>query len=173
MKRRRLWVSLAAGLAPLLAVGACVTVEEYAITKNNCPSDNDFPIVSQVFERRCGTLDCHGQPQRPFRVYGRLGLRKEEGLGGGDVSGGSVETTEGEMLANRVSACGLEPERMANVIAGDLPVTELTLVRKPRLLEAHKGGEVTPKDSDGYRCITSWIQGAVDHDACVAELQKP
>lgn len=172
MKRRGLLAAIA-GVAPLLAVGACVTADEYAITKNNCPSETDFPVVSQVFERRCGTLDCHGQPQRPFRVYGRLGLRKDEGLGGGDVSGGMVETTEAEMLANRVSACGLEPERMANVIAGALPVTELTLVRKPRLLESHKGGEVTPKDSDGYRCLTSWIAGAVDHAACVAELQKP
>ncbi|MFO0611715.1 MAG: hypothetical protein U0414_03940 [Polyangiaceae bacterium] len=173
MSRRRLIVALIVGAAPLAWTGACVTADEYAITKNNCPSDTDFPIVSQVFERRCGTLDCHGQTQRPFRVYGRLGLRKEEGLGGGDVSGGTVETTEGELLANRASACGLEPERMANVVAGTLPVTDLTLVRKPRLLEAHKGGRVTPKDSDGYRCITSWIEGAVDHAACVAELQKP
>lgn len=173
MSRRRGILAVLAGVAPLACIGACVTAEEYAITKNNCPPEADFPIVSQVFERRCGTLDCHGQPARPFRVYGRLGLRKEEGIGGGDVTGGAVETTEGEMRANRVSACGLEPERMANVIAGTLPLTELTLVRKPRLLEAHKGGEVTPKGSEGYRCITSWIEGAVDHDACVAELQKP
>jgi hypothetical protein len=172
--KRRIWVAAIAGAIPLFATGACITADELAITKNNCPSGNDFPIVSQVFERRCGSLDCHGETYRPFRVYGRYGLRKpDSSLGGGDVSGGMVETTDAEMEANRESACGLEPERMANVLAGKLEVTDLTLVRKPRLLEAHKGGQVTPKTSPGYACITSWIQGAVDHDACVAELQKP
>lgn len=176
--QRRIAAALLFGAGALVGVGVtmggCITDAERAITKSNCPPAGDFPIVSQVFERRCGTLDCHGDAQRPFRVFGRSGLRMpEEGIGGGFVSGGMVETTDAEIDANRHSACGLEPERMANAVAGEIAVTELTLVRKPRLLEAHKGGLVTPKDSPGYRCLTSWIQGTVDHDACVAELQKP
>ena len=152
----------------------CIPAADQKATDSLCPSEDNFEIVSQVYERRCGTLDCHGQATRPFRVYGRDGLRKPAtGLGGGYVSGGMVATTQDEIDSNYYSACGLEPERMANVVAGKQTVDTLTLVRKPRLEEAHKGGEVLPKGSLGDACILSWIAGAVDVPSCDAELQNP
>jgi hypothetical protein len=157
-----------------LAVGACITDADLAPTRSACPSPTDFRVVSQVYERRCGTLDCHGQPGRPFRVYGRDGLRKPaKGEGGGYVSGGMVATTDAEVDANYHSACGLEAERMANVVARKEPIDSLTLVRKPRLTEAHKGGMVLPVGSAGDKCVASWIKGKVDTPSCVAELQRP
>src|SRR6516225_3603181 len=36
--------------------------------------------VSSVFERNCGTLDCHGSDARAMRIYGQYGLRKPPGL---------------------------------------------------------------------------------------------
>ena len=157
-----------------LVIAACITDADLVPTRSSCPPADDFRIVSQVFERRCGDLDCHGQTQRPFRVYGRTGLRKPDtGEGGGYVSGGMVATTDAEVDANFHAACGLEPERMANVVARKESVDTLTLVRKPRLLESHKGGLVLPKGSAGDKCITSWIAGSVNHDACVADLMRP
>jgi hypothetical protein len=157
-----------------LAIAACITDADLAPTKSSCPAPDDFRIVSQVLERRCGTLDCHGQEGRPFRVYGRDGLRKpDSGQGGEYVSGGMVETTDSEVDSNYHSACGLEAERMANVVAKKEPLATLTVVRKPRLEEAHKGGMVLPRASSGDKCFTSWIAGAVDHQACVTELMMP
>ncbi|NUP11136.1 MAG: hypothetical protein HOW73_34255, partial [Polyangiaceae bacterium] len=48
-----------------------------------------------------------------------------------------------------------------------------TLVRKPRLIEAHKGGLVWNEDSPGFVCLTTWIEGDVDEEACEAELEIP
>lgn len=173
MKARHVFAGLVA-LAPL-AVAACISDADKGPHSGECPTTENFPMVSQVFERRCGTLDCHGQPGRSFRVYGRTGLRlvNPDDTSGDDVSGGLVPTTEAELDQNYHSACGLEPEKMAAVVAGKADVDTLTLVRKPRLVEAHKGGRVTPVGSPGDTCITSWIEGDVDVDACAAELQKP
>jgi hypothetical protein len=169
----RISVFLAAVAFPI-ALLDCISDQDVAPTRNACPSTTNFRLVSQVYERRCGTLDCHGQSVRPFRIYGRDGLRKpDKGQGGGYVSGGMLPTTDAEVDANYHSACGLEPERMANVVAGNQPVDSLTLVRKPRLTEAHKGGMVLPEGSAGDKCVTSWIRGNVNTDACLAELQKP
>ena len=175
MKSLRLAGSLLLACAVPLTVAACITDADLVPTRSSCPPPEDFRIVSQVFERRCGDLDCHGQANRPFRVYGRTGLRKpgDTSEGGGYVSGGMVATTDAELDANYHAACGLEPERMANVVARKASVDTLTLVRKPRLLEAHKGGMVLPKGSAGDRCVTSWIAGSVNHDACVADLMRP
>jgi hypothetical protein len=47
------------------------------------------------------------------------------------------------------------------------------VIRKPRLLEAHKGGRVWLADSPGFLCLTSWLDGAVDVAQCEAELAIP
>ena len=125
-----------------------------------------------MFERRCGTLDCHGDPGRPFRVYGRAGLRA--GFpDAGPPSGGVVVTTPVEIAQNRLSACAIEPEEMDLVVRGALSSDELTLLQKPRLVQAHKGGRVMAEDSAGDRCIASWIAGSVDLAACQGELLQP
>ncbi len=157
-----------------IALAACVTAADSIPTKSRCPPADDFHIVSQVLERRCGTLDCHGVTERPMRIYGRTGLRLPDNSQGGDyVVGGMVETTDAEVNANYLAACGLEPERMANVVARKAEITTLTLVRKPRLQESHKGGMVLPEGSSGDKCLTSWIAGKVNDAACVDELMKP
>jgi hypothetical protein len=154
-----------------LGAGACVTSSDYEAAAFACPSSDEFRWVSQVFERRCGTLDCHGSYARPFRVYGRTGLRKP---GQDLVTNGPQATTSLEIDENRASACGLEPERMEAVLEGEAdPLETLTLVRKPLLIEAHKGGRVLADGSAGARCILSWLDGAVDTEACAEELVIP
>jgi hypothetical protein len=62
--------------------------------------------VSRVLERRCATLDCHGQVSRPLRIFGQYGLRLEQD---GSVRPGVEPTTEAEYQANYAAVIGLEP----------------------------------------------------------------
>ena len=128
--------------------------------------------VSAVLEKRCGTLDCHGQVGRPLRIYGRTGLRFPDDA---DNVPGQAGTTESEVIANYESVVGLEPEVLSQVVADptDNPPTRLLLVKKPRALERHKGGQVFIAGDDGDTCITSWIAGATDFAKCGAALQVP
>jgi hypothetical protein len=93
--------------------------------------------VSAVLEHDCGTIECHGAPSRPLRIYGRNGTRASK-----DSAVGVEATTDEELAHNRDSVCGLEPELMTAVAAGDAEIEALTVVRKPRLFEAHKADRV-------------------------------
>ncbi|MFO0546759.1 MAG: hypothetical protein U0271_00160 [Polyangiaceae bacterium] len=168
MNPRALLKHLGFAAVAALSVG-CVTESDYTPLAFDCPTETDWPIVSQTLERRCGTLDCHGDPGRPFRLYGRNGAR----LDPNDVVGGTDGTSTAELRENRASACGLEPEKMAAVVNDGEDIETLTLVRKPRLIEAHKGGLVWQADSPGFVCLSSWLAGDVDRAACEAEIAEP
>jgi hypothetical protein len=62
---------------------------------------------------------------------------------------------------------GLEPELLSQVVAdqGRRP-ERLTIVRKARNLEHHKGGKLFSAGDDRDRCFTTWLAGAVDAAAC-------
>lgn len=213
----RPWLASRLTLALVGALGvaapACLSSDELGSTDFSCPSPDGFRVVSQVVERRCGTLDCHGDPGRSFRVYGRAGLRlprteaeyiadrmstsggavstadasasassgadtSATGAGGGPygeyVTGGTEPTSDLEIAANRLSACGIEPDLMSDVVNAGADASTLTLVRKPRLTESHKGGLIWKADSlQGDKCITTWIAGSVDIAACNGELKRP
>ena len=51
----------------------------------------------------------------------------------------------------------------------DAELDTLTVVRKPLLLEAHKGGRVWLEDSPGIVCLSTWVEGDVDEAACEAQ----
>ncbi len=156
-----------------IASGGCLGESDTVPLGYACPSGENFPIVSQVFERRCGTLDCHGDPGRPFRVYGRSGLRLRQPDGSGPPSGTEIGTTPIEIDENRFSACGLEPEAMDAVVNGQADPETLILLRKPRVVEAHKGGQVLTVGSTADNCILSWLRGSVDNLSCEAALLQP
>ena len=162
--RKHCWLALMA-----ILFASCISEEDEGSSDLACPSDDQWPQVSQVVEKRCGTLDCHGDPSRPLRVYGRNGPRLDPNL----IVGGDAGTTTDELAANRLSVCGLEPERMDAVIAGEEDLLTLSVVRKPILDEAHKGGRVFLQTSPGYICFASWIEGEADLAACEEELAKP
>jgi hypothetical protein len=158
---------------------ACDTPDPTKITEIDAPSYDQFKGVnisatqagvSRLLEKRCGTLDCHGQVGRSLRIYGQFGLRFVEG----DASNqpGLGATTETEFEANYQSVIGLEPEYMTEVYEGYYPPEKLLLVRKPLQLERHKGGAVFVSGDDAYTCLTSWLEsypdagGSTDYDAC-------
>lgn len=230
-------VAVAGGIS--LALTSCLGARATETEATGCPpidplnAEGAFASVSEVMERRCGTLDCHGQAARPLRIYSSSGLRRPEpelnsedcddnkdcpgesrkclkGIGCVDETiddygqyypGGSVSTTPTERRANWVSMCALEPEIMTVVYCCNAPkgrcdpfdyatncpdttkfdVNRLTLVRKARLLERHKGGKIFDEGSSGDTCLTNWLTGEYDVTSkkpnpkavdCEAELQK-
>ena len=83
---------LAALSGVLVASAACRLPNENDVTAVVSPDYNQFKGVavdgtlqaagvSRLLERRCATLDCHGQVGRPLRIYGPTGIgRRVEGL---------------------------------------------------------------------------------------------
>lgn len=170
----RRWLSaLALSATGLLGLGfgASSCVGEGELEAYGCPSETVFvENVSEYLERRCGTLDCHGQMTRPMRIYGQLGLRHPDES---NVSGG-VSTTQLELEANYASVCNLDPAAMQQVVE-DVGSTadKLLLVNKARGLERHKGGKIVDPQDPGDLCILGWLgfkeATAVD-DACTAAI---
>lgn len=166
-------VVVAGTLAMLLGTGACATDYSGDLTGVVAPNYDQFKGVnltatqagvSRVLERRCGTLDCHGQVGRPMRIYGQLGLRFVDDAG--DYPGDGTATTETEYTANYQAVIGLQPEIMSRVVQFQLPPEALMLLRKPLQLERHKGGAVFVEGDDTYNCITSWLGGQTDYTSC-------
>jgi hypothetical protein len=161
-----------AALAMLLATGACAHDYSQDFTEVAAPDFNQFvganltatqAGVSRLFEKRCGTLDCHGQIGRPLRIYGEFGLRFVDDAGN---QPGTNATTATEYQANYQSVIGVQPEIMTLVVNGSLPPESLMILRKPLQLERHKGGAVFVEGDDAYNCITSWLGGQADFTAC-------
>lgn len=135
----------------------------------NLPTPATQAGVSRVLEKRCGTLDCHGQVGRALRIYGVDGLRFVQA--DAQNQPGTGATTPLEQEANYQSVIGLQPEIMTEVHEFQLPPEALMLVRKPLQLERHKGGAVFVSGDDAYTCITSWLAsggdaGVTDYTAC-------
>jgi hypothetical protein len=167
--------------ASMLIAAGCSAVDPTAELTVKGPSfgaqGSAFRPISAVMERRCGTLDCHGSTYRPLKIYGQIGLRRPEAKDSTNVksfkdyySGGSEPTTEAELFDNYTSMIGLEPEILGAVVAGkDLP-DSLTLVRKPRLREKHKGGLIWNQSDPGDLCLINWLTGSNDTAPCDQEL---
>lgn len=126
------------------------------------PDETQFATVSPVLERRCGTLDCHGQVGRPLRIYSGLGLRLPNDAG--NLPGVNA-TTPDEVAENYYSVIGLQPEEMTRVEAGEDPPTQLLMLAKPLGIEAHKGGVQIASGDSADLCITSWLLNSVNGTA--------
>lgn len=125
------------------------------ILQPDYPTYRDF--VDAYLQRRCGTLDCHGQPGRAYRVYGFSGFRLYN-VDAGLVSG-QQPTTEDEVRANYQAMVSLEPEEMTRLMAtqGTDPL-KLMFLRKPLRIERHKGGPAMAEDDAGFKCVVSWLR---------------
>jgi hypothetical protein len=134
-------------------------------------SEQEFGLVGNFLDQRCGTLDCHGQVGRNLRIWGCDGMR----LDPKDVPICSLETTTpAEHQATYRSLVGLEPTVMSYVVSHNGEDPELlTFVRKARGTESHKGGAlITPGDVQD-QCITTWLAGNTNASACRAALEYP
>ena len=153
-------------LIGILFITACVSVSpsETDRVQVEVPDRASFPIVSDLLDHRCGTLDCHGNTYRNLRIYGREGLRFSPTDQPTSKPG---TTTVAEYDQTFESLVTLEPETMSAVIAdhGQSP-ERLTFIRKARGTEDHKGSMIWAQGSPEDICVTSWLAGQVDTATC-------
>ncbi len=173
---RRLVACMIPAVVSQLAGGCAATPDTSSTTLVLAPDFNQFagdannPGVHAFLERRCGTLDCHGQVGRAFRLYSAGGLRipNDASL----VAGGGPDTAE-EVLANYQSLVGLQPEQMSRVVAHLDPPTSLLIVAKPLGLQTHKGGQELATGDSGDACLESWLVGQIGLLQCKDAAQVP
>jgi hypothetical protein len=95
----------------------------------------------------CGTRDCHGRVERPFRVYGASGLA-------------SSDREDARRLTYN-SLVGIEPERLGEVRRANLPASErpgaLLVSAKAFDLQRHKGGKLIVYPSPAAECLLGWL----------------
>jgi hypothetical protein len=155
------------GLVALAVWGvglACSAPATDARVIETVPDRASFPPVADLLVHRCGTLDCHGQTSRNMRLYGSIGLR----LDPADRPVSKGQTTSAEYDEDYASVVGLEPEVMSGVVAdGGAGPERLTLIRKARGTEHHKGGTLWNEGDPQDRCVTSWLAGQTDVADCV------
>jgi hypothetical protein len=145
-----------------LAVGAVLACSgpdkgsiERKVSTRGSPGSFRGAGVSKVFEKRCGSLDCHGSLGRNMRIYSASGLRLPNDAG---LKPGVGDTTIDETSANYLSIMSLEPELMNKVLDGQSDPGELLILRKPLEIEKHKGGPAIKKADVAEACITSWLK---------------
>jgi hypothetical protein len=145
-------------IAIATTVSCASTPDKDRVTEIITPDfDTYVQNVDSYLTRRCGSLDCHGQPGRAYRVYSREGYRLYTILDGGLVSGQQPTQPE-EQRANFQALVALEPEEMTRLMArqGENP-NLLLFLRKALKIERHKGGPAMAEDDPGYRCVTAWL----------------
>jgi hypothetical protein len=167
-------VKLALALALASFVAGCSTAPGDSRIGVNAPDRAQFDPVGKYLDHRCGSLDCHGTRSRNLVMFGCEGLRLDPQTSPGCRANGGKDTTPDEMDATYRSLVGLEPAVMSAVVSSHGQHPELlTFVRKGRGDEAHKGGQLFAPGDAGDKCITSWLTGTTDQDACTNALGMP
>ena len=149
---------------------ACASPDPNARSKLSLPPGDTatFKPVGDFVAHRCGSLDCHGQVGRNFKVYGGDSLRLVTANNPQPITGnGDADTQPEEYASTYASLVDLEPEIISDVVkSGGSSPDRLTFVRKMRGDEQHIGGKLVSAGDDMDTCMTSWLSGNVDTDAC-------
>jgi hypothetical protein len=149
----------------LTCAAACASPPADQRVVYGAPARDVFPAVGDVLGSHCGSLDCHGHPARNMRIYAYNGLRLA------DVSGAGI-TTDAEYAASYESVISIDPEALAAVLdEGGARPERWIVVSKGRGSEHHKGNVAMVPGEDADRCVTSWLEGALDQEACVAAAE--
>jgi len=153
-----------AGVVGLALGSGCSSPDASARIDPIGPDPATFQPVAHALAARCGMLDCHGSMYRNYRIYGYGSLR----LLPTDKPNTPLTTTAEEAKASYDALVGLEPELMREVVlAKGAGLERLTVVRKGRGEEAHKGGKLIARGDDTDVCLTAWLRGQVpDPAAC-------
>lgn len=171
MKRRAF---AACALAAALFAASCSTPDNKLRIDPIGPSAQNFEWVVDALDYRCGSLDCHGSTYRNLRIYGFGALRLRVGDTPATLLPDDTGTSPGEVSATYDSIIALEPSIMRDVVqANGQGSDRLTFVRKGRGEEAHKGGQRIVQGDDADICVQSWLQGAVNVDACQKVRKEP
>jgi hypothetical protein len=156
----RLWLALAAASLSCVAVGGDPNTEVTLMV----PPRQGFESVADAMQPSCGTLDCHGQPDRNLRLFGGRGLRLDPAKSSKDG-----ETDPAEYDANYWSVVALEPEILSTVVAeGGADPERWIVIRKGRGTTRHKGGTLMHPNDALDQCIVEWLKGNILVDRCLA-----
>jgi len=159
----------AAAFALLAFSNNACSVDAGAISPLALPDKNQFITqgVDTFMQRRCGTLDCHGQVGRPLRIYSPNGLRLNDGPNGARDDRGIQAN---ESAANYYAVVGLEPEQISLCLTTQGAFTDFLLLKKPLGIDQggvrHKGGSVLRSTDSGFDCLLGWASGQVDKAKC-------
>lgn len=131
-----------------LAVSLAACAPEQGVERVRELEEADYDLVHPILEARCGTLDCHGDPGRPFRIYAETGLRLRDDLRG-------LAITQEELDLNVRSIEAVDPD-------------DELFISKPLLGGlAHEGGDLWLDPSDPQpTCVAAWLSHRVDAAAC-------
>ncbi len=155
--------AFALGVALCAGASACSAPSPGTFAAAALPDEATFGPVAQLLDVRCGSLDCHGAVGRNLRLYGSAGLR----LAPTDRPLAPPCDTPAEVVQDYASVVDLEPEVMSAVVAsGGADPERLTMVRKARGAEAHKGGAIWAAGDPSDTCLVSWLAGHADAGAC-------
>lgn len=157
--RVALFASVSGSVIGLVAMISCASSpDENRVTQVITPDFATYVAnVDAYLTRRCGSLDCHGQPGRAYRIYSREGFRLYT-IQDGSLVSGQQPTAPEEQRANFQALVALEPEEMSRLMGrqGENP-NLLMFLRKPLKIERHKGGPAMAEDDPGYRCVVAWL----------------
>lgn len=129
------------------------------------PNRDAFKIVAPMLVRRCGTIDCHGSSLRNFRLYGYGGQR----LAAADRPDFPALIQPDELRFDYDAVIGIEPEIMREVVqANGAGADRLTLVRKGRNDEDHKGGQRIKPGDPADTCLLTWLSNTTNEAACAS-----
>jgi hypothetical protein len=113
--------------------------------------------VHAILEARCATLDCHGDPGRPLRLYAETGLRDADALRGQPI-------TMDELAANVRAIAAVDP---------GAPADTSIVMGKPLGRYHHVGGVVWPApDAAQPTCVRGWLAGISGDPAVAAACQQ-
>jgi hypothetical protein len=158
-------------VVPSALLAAACSGPSGGVLISDVPTSDGFPAVSAALSTHCGSLDCHGNVGRNLRVYGQYGLRLDP-----KARPGGIATTPLEYETTYDSLVALEPEILAAVFAdGGRQPERLTMIRKERGTEHHKGNAIFRENDDGDHCLVSWVSGKIDAAACgrAAKIARP
>ncbi|RLB56429.1 MAG: hypothetical protein DRJ42_03360 [Deltaproteobacteria bacterium] len=136
------------------AASACEVTQGYDAPTASGDSDDWAMHVQPYVARRCATLDCHGDPGRPLRIYSTEGLRDGEDR--------AAPLTASELDENVLAALGVSP-------FGDAATHALILVPLAPSSGGwhHVGGDIwASRDDPGYQCLSRWLAGADSAASC-------
>jgi len=108
-------------------------------------------LVHPVLEPSCATLDCHGDLDRPLRLFAETGLRASDELR-------DLPITADELDANVRALLAVDP--------GPATAGQSLVLLEPLAVDAggvqHVGGDIFASTTDAsYRCLHAFLAGQI------------
>jgi hypothetical protein len=163
MRQQLLWQCLSVGAVAVCVSVACASAPDPDAQVTAGQIDKaGFRPVALMLGRRCGSIDCHGSRFRNLRLYGFGGVRKLP-----TDTPEAPATSPQEIDDNYDAFMTLEPGAMYDFIQGGRTAPQtLTVFRKARGDENHKGGRRIVAGDPADLCLSSWLTATVDVASC-------